>query len=131
MEVHYLLTLAIVGILLSLYALKVEGKAKKEKKYKALCDISKTITCSKIFLSKEGHFFGVSNAFLGLLFYFVIFLLAYSQQRFYIIFLSLFAVLGSVLLFLVSTFKLKKFCYVCTLIHLLNITILLVAYKAI
>tara|TARA_Y100000310_G_C20700757_1_gene829634 strand:+ start:3523 stop:3918 length:396 start_codon:yes stop_codon:yes gene_type:complete len=129
METHYLFTLAIFGVCLSLYALRVEGKAKKNKNYKALCDVNKTINCTKIFLSKEGHLFGISNAALGLFFYFTIFLLTYTQQRFYIIFLSLFAVLGSLVLLSISTFKLKKFCYVCTLIHLLNIFILIVAYN--
>ena len=41
-----------MGILLSIYAYYVETKAEREKGYKALCDFSATISCSKVFTSR-------------------------------------------------------------------------------
>ena len=45
-------TLCIVGILVCLYALKVELYKEKDNSYKALCDFNEWISCSKVFTSK-------------------------------------------------------------------------------
>lgn len=43
---------ATVGLLLSLYALYVELKHVQNPGYKAMCDISESMSCSHVFLSR-------------------------------------------------------------------------------
>lgn len=45
--------LCVVGITLSAYALHVEFSKMHNKDYKALCDISEHMSCSKVFTSKQ------------------------------------------------------------------------------
>jgi len=92
-EPHILLTLSLVGLLLSLYAYSVEQKATHFKKYKALCDINKHITCSAVLSSKYGHLLGFSNSLFGIFFYFLVFLLVYFEQFFLVLYLTFLAVL--------------------------------------
>lgn len=42
----------IIGLSLSTYAFYVETKAEGDKDYKAMCDISERMSCSKVFLSE-------------------------------------------------------------------------------
>lgn len=44
--------LSIIGIFLSTYALHVEIVKELDKNYKAMCDISASMSCSKVFTSK-------------------------------------------------------------------------------
>ena len=44
--------ICVVGIALSVYALHVEVSKSHNKEYKALCDISEHMSCSKVFSSK-------------------------------------------------------------------------------
>lgn len=42
----------LLGILLSLYAFHVEREHARDPSYKALCDVSSSISCSKVFGSR-------------------------------------------------------------------------------
>lgn len=42
----------LLGILLSLYAFHVERENARDPSYKALCDVSSSISCSKVFSSR-------------------------------------------------------------------------------
>ncbi len=46
-----LMTLAVVGILLSAYALYVDRKIDRKADYKAVCDINDRVSCSRAFKS--------------------------------------------------------------------------------
>lgn len=48
----------VMGILLSVYAYHVENSVHSDPTFKALCDISESMSCSKVFASRY-----VSNAF--------------------------------------------------------------------
>ncbi|CAH8628694.1 unnamed protein product [Heterobilharzia americana] len=45
----------IVGISICIYALHVEYSKESDKNYRAVCDISESISCSKVLTSKEYH----------------------------------------------------------------------------
>ncbi|MCH7568535.1 MAG: hypothetical protein IIA87_03865 [Nanoarchaeota archaeon] len=119
--------LAILGFLLSFYALYIEKKYEKSKKYKSLCDISEKVSCTKAFSSKYGKLFGLSNSVYGMIFYLVILLLSFYNIT-YIFYLSMLAVIGSVYLAYVLYFKLNNFCLVCSGIYLVNIILLIFSY---
>jgi vitamin-K-epoxide reductase (warfarin-sensitive) len=76
----------ILGICLSLYALYVEFQKELDTDYTALCDISETVSCSKVFTSEQGKiwsYLGVipkdslldqPNAAYGVVFYIMVIL---------------------------------------------------------
>ena len=120
---------AFIGLLLSAYALYVEKKTERSTSYKAACDISDKISCTKAFKSKYAKMMGLSNSLFGLFVYiFILALTLYGDERI-IFFLSAFAVLGSIYLAYISYFKLKNLCVVCTSIYLVNFLLLVFSYK--
>ena len=46
----------VLGIVVSLYALHVEVSKFEDKDFKAMCDISEAVSCSKVFTSKCVYF---------------------------------------------------------------------------
>lgn len=46
------LLVCLLGILLSIYAFHVEREKARDASYKALCDVSSSISCSKVFSSR-------------------------------------------------------------------------------
>ena len=122
--------IAIIGYLVSLYSFYVEKKS-KSKDYKALCDINDKMSCTKAFSSKYGKLFMVSNSTMGIVFYFIVFLLAYFNQINYVFYLSVLAIIGSICLAYLLYFKVKTICIVCTGIYLVNILLVIFSYRAI
>lgn len=47
-----MMAISCVGIMLSTYALHVEVAKEGNKSYQAMCDISSSISCSKVFTSR-------------------------------------------------------------------------------
>ena len=126
----YLISLAILGLLLSIYALSVEHKRSKNPKHKALCDLHERVSCSTVLSSPQGKLFGFSNAYLGLLFYTTLIALSLYSKTTHIYYLAILALLGSIYLAYTQYFKLKNFCLVCTLIYIINLTLLFISYSA-
>lgn len=116
--------LTLLALILSIYAYRVVSKTKKYKKYKPLCDISKNISCTKAFFSKEGSLTGIPNPIIGILFYSLLFLLAALSKYNLIFILSIPAVLGSIYFSYISYFKQRNFCLICSTIYIINILIL-------
>ena len=115
--------LALMGILLSCYALYVKRTAERYRKYKPMCDINGSISCTKAFLSKEGALTGLPNPIYGLAFYVIIFAATMYFQKELILYLSSIALIASLYLAYISYFKQKNFCLVCSSIYLINILI--------
>ena len=118
---------AVLGLILSIYALKVEYRLKHNGKYKPICDINKSVSCSKAFLSKYGKIGGISNSLGGIFYYSLIFLLASHNLNSYLIPLIWFAFLGSILLAYLSYVKLKVFCVICNAIYIVNLILFVLA----
>ena len=121
-----ILIISLIGFLLSCYALIVEIKL-KNKKYKAFCDFTEKMSCSKAFSSSYGRIALLPNSLYGIFFYLLILYLAYFNYLNYILYLSILSFIGSILLAYVSYFKLKNFCLVCTSIYIVNILLLIVS----
>ncbi|MBS3170987.1 hypothetical protein J4449_00065 [Candidatus Woesearchaeota archaeon] len=84
------------GLLISLYAFKIEYTLKRNKKYKALCEFNEKVSCFKAIKSKYGHLALVTLGFLG-----------------------------SIYLAYLSLIKLKTLCLICNSIYLINILLLI------
>jgi len=133
-----IIILAIIGILLSIYAYYIERKTRKNKHYHAVCDFNNTVSCTKAFSSKYGHTFGVSNSIGGIFFYFLILILVIlSIYNIYnlssiiinsIFYLTIISMIGSTYLAYASYFKLKNFCMICNAIYIINILLVVFSY---
>lgn len=120
--------ISIIGLLLSIYALYVERKNKREKLYKPICDISDKISCTKAFSSPYGKFIGLPNSLMGIIFYLIVIALAFYNQTQHLLYLSIVAMLGSLYLAYTSYIKMKNFCLVCSAIYLVNLLLLIFSY---
>jgi len=124
-----LIILAIIGIVLSIYALYVERKAKADMKYKAICDLSDRMSCSAAFRSDYGKiFFGIPNSAIGIAAYLVLLILALANLNQYIFYLSIIAVLATIYLAYALFIKLKNICLVCIGIYIINVLFLILSY---
>ncbi|KAK7087243.1 vitamin K epoxide reductase complex subunit 1-like protein 1 [Littorina saxatilis] len=129
--------LSMLGVLISVYSLYIEIRKEHDSSYRAACDFSENMSCSKVLTSKYARGFGVMakylgkdhllnarNCNLGIIFYIVhivvaVFfapplcapiLLMMSTSS---IFVSLY--LGSIL-----AFVLRDFCLVCVTTYVIN-----------
>ena len=119
--------LALIGVILSLYALKVEWIKKKIKNYNPVCNINEKISCTKAFMSKYNNVAGISNAWYGIFYYLIIIALGQYNLINYIFFLALFAFLSSIYLAYISYIKLKTFCLVCSSVYVINLLLLVIS----
>ncbi|MFH1917299.1 MAG: vitamin K epoxide reductase family protein [Nanoarchaeota archaeon] len=115
--------LATIGILLSVYAYYVEQHARRLRSYKALCDFSSKISCTKVFTSRYSKILGVSNSLIGVVYYAIVFVLSAGGVYSVLVPLTLLGVIASIVLAYLSYFRLKKFCVVCTGTYVINIAI--------
>ncbi len=124
------MVLALLGLLLSCYALYVEWKFHQKKKYHALCDISSAVSCTKAFSSPYGRLFKLPNAFYGVLFYVSVFLFAFYGLPTFVFYGAVLSMLATFVLAYLSYVKMKNLCLVCSSIYVVNILLLIFSYRA-
>ncbi|XP_010865864.1 vitamin K epoxide reductase complex subunit 1-like protein 1 [Esox lucius] len=139
------LLVCVLGILLSVYAFHVETEKSRDSNYRALCDISNSISCSKVFTSRWGRGFGLlgsifgndsamnqPNSVYGILFYVFQLLLGITVSAMAALILmttSILSVMGSLYLGYILYFVLKDFCILCVTTYALNFILLMLNYK--
>lgn len=128
---NFLLALSIIGLLISIYSKYIEKEKQNNKNYRALCDVSNSISCSAVLTSKYNKIFKIQNTILGILFYIIIIALAIKQEYNFIFILATLAFLFSLALAYIQFFKIKKFCFLCTLSYLINLLLAILSYSKI
>ncbi|KAL6463819.1 hypothetical protein MHYP_G00282100, partial [Metynnis hypsauchen] len=139
------LLVCLLGILLSLYAFHVESEKSRDANYRAMCDLSSSISCSKVFTSRWGRGFGLlgsifgnnsainqPNSVYGLFFYVFQLLLGMTVSAMAALILmttSIVSVMGSLYLAYILYFVLKDFCIICVTTYALNFILLVLNYK--
>ncbi|XP_068749952.1 vitamin K epoxide reductase complex subunit 1-like [Montipora capricornis] len=134
----------LTGIGLSVYALHVELSKAHNDDYKALCDISEHMSCSKVFTSKYGTGFGlvepllgknsplnVPNSIFGIIFYSMIVFLGVVGGKFaaWMMFLfSLLSCVGSVYLGYILFYILHDTCVVCISTYVVNACLFIINF---
>ncbi|XP_048768111.1 vitamin K epoxide reductase complex subunit 1-like protein 1 [Ostrea edulis] len=129
-----------IGTLLSVYALYVEINAEQDKNYRANCDISSTISCSKVFKSRWGKGFGLiglvigedhplnlPNSVFGIVFYTLQVALAFSSSSRLTslqLYTSILSNIASVYLGYILYFILRDLCVVCVSTYITNAVLL-------
>ncbi len=117
--------LCITGLLLSVYALVVERRL-RDRDYVPLCDVSKSVSCSKAFASSYGRLFGIPNSAVGLAFYLLVLLMDLLGFTFAVQSLATIAALGSLYLAYLSFIRLRNFCVLCTAVYAVNLLLFLI-----
>ncbi len=108
------------GFLLSAYAFIVERRYERDRKYRAACDLSRIISCTKAFSSRYGKLLGISNSIIGIGYYLMLSIFLVLDQKEFLIYLIFPAFFASLFLAYLSFIKMKNFCLVCTAIYLVN-----------
>jgi len=124
-----IILLAIIGLIISVYAYYVEKRIMANAAYKPACDINDTISCTKPLTSTYAKLFFVSNTLVGMLFYLAIGIAAYLDASTIALALSCAGVIMTVVLAYLLYFKVKAFCLVCTSIYLVNVLLFYAAIK--
>ncbi|XP_053114764.1 vitamin K epoxide reductase complex subunit 1 [Hemicordylus capensis] len=139
------LLLCAAGLALSVYAFHVETSKEKDAAYRAMCDISSSISCSRVFTSRWGRGFGLvasllgrqsafnqPNSIFGIAFYILQVLLGLSNSGLAAITLvgtSVVSIAGSLYLAYILFFVLHDFCVICISTYVLNFALLFLNYK--
>ena len=119
-----IIILSIMGLLISLCTRYLERSFEKDKNYKAFCDISLKVSCTRAFSSKHNKALGFRNSILGMLLYSVIIVLSILSLDKIILFISAISVVGS-FFFAYFQYKIRTFCTICTSTYIINILILI------
>lgn len=138
------MSFVVFGLAISFYAIMVEYKAKLDSEYVALCDLSPSVSCSKVLTSEYSRLFShlglvpkdsplnQPNTVYGILYY-VAFGVSYSQFRAYswgkLLLLALAATSLTLCAYLayILTVILADVCIVCYLTYLCNIVLFISA----
>ncbi|XP_067391376.1 vitamin K epoxide reductase complex subunit 1 [Emydura macquarii macquarii] len=139
------LALCALGLALSVYALHVETSRERDPGYRAMCDLSPSVSCSKVFTSRWGRGFGLvedllgkhsvfnqPNSIFGIVFYTLQTLLGCTPSTLAAVTLlgtSVVSIAGSLYLAYILFFVLHDFCLVCVTTYLLNGALLLLNCK--
>ncbi|XP_077971530.1 vitamin K epoxide reductase complex subunit 1-like [Styela clava] len=135
------LFLSLSGLTLSIYANYVSKAKQSSTDYEAFCDISESISCSKIFTSEYGAGFGflhhivgkdsplnISNSIFGILFYSLQIVGIFQNNRLLnkiLLWLSVVTVLMCIYLGYVLAYILHDFCVVCVTTYVINFCLLI------
>ncbi|XP_060678297.1 vitamin K epoxide reductase complex subunit 1-like protein 1 [Hemiscyllium ocellatum] len=134
-----------LGLALSLYAYHVETSKERDAGYRAMCDLSDSVSCSKVFTSRWGRGFGLlgsvlghnsvlnqPNSIYGLIFYLLQLLLSLTPSATAAIVLgatSVTSLAGSLYLAYILVFILHDFCLVCVTTYVLNLLLFVLNYR--
>ena len=123
-----LIVLSCLGLGISLYAAYAFAQLKKNPAYRAVCDISDKVSCTKTMVSPYGSCFGISLVYIALGFYALILGLVLLKAYALVFVLSLISVLVSGYLAYLQYWKMKLFCLICTSLYIINILLLMISY---
>lgn len=116
--------LASIGILLSVYALLVEHRARRPG-YRALCDLHEHVSCSRAFTSEYAHLAGLPNGVYGIAFY--IGVIATALLRPELLILLTVPALAATILLAALLVKIRNACVVCITTYTLNVVLFVIS----
>jgi vitamin-K-epoxide reductase (warfarin-sensitive) len=122
-----ILTLAIIGFLISAYTYFIEKQIKEKPNYKPVCDLSDRISCTKPMKSPYANLFYVSNSVIGGAYYIMIGVLTLLNMNQVLLLAAVCGCIISALLAYILYFKIKSLCILCTTLYVINVLILLFA----
>jgi vitamin-K-epoxide reductase (warfarin-sensitive) len=125
------LIIALIGLGITLYGIMVEKKVQEDSQYKAACDISDKVSCTRTFTSPYAKMFGFSNIW-ALFFYYCTIIALYLCKAYYFVFLTAAAgCIVSIFFAYILYFKIRTLCLICTSLYIVNAVLLYAAYMLI
>lgn len=125
----FVVFIAVIGLLLlCLYGVSIENKLTKDRSYKAVCDLSDIVSCTKTFRSPYSKLLGISNIYVGIAFYIGMIVGACFELRILLLIGSILALVGSVYLAYLQYYKIKTVCLLCTSIYIVNVLLFIGSY---
>lgn len=121
---------ALIGFCISLYTYLLEKKVKENPDFKPACDLSDRVSCTKPMFSPYANLFYFSNAFVGMLYYIVIIVLAMLDAPKFLVIATVGGIIVSGVLAYLLYFKIQSLCILCTSLYIVNIILLILALKA-
>jgi uncharacterized membrane protein len=127
--------IALIGIIITSYAIYVEHNAKKGRKF--MCDINDYMSCSAVLTSPyarmiklvfgldDNHILNVPNTYVGILFYLAVLVYPYVRipyQEYMLLLASILSLFACVVLAL-AMYKLGDTCIVCIATYFVNMAI--------
>lgn len=138
---NFLFVLTLLGFLASLISTYVHYRLLTETEYLSFCDVSSTVSCTTVYLSRFGSFGGVPVALIGTIWFGMIMLLLIAERLgpstyrasvpLYLFTLS--GAASAVILYLAfaSWFILGAICLLCVMVYLATIGIFVVSRRTI
>lgn len=115
-----ILIVCLIGLGLSLYGFFIEQKLQEDPHYKAVCDISDRMSCTKPFKSPYGALLKFSNSTLGIMFYSIMIACNALGLKTVLYYGAISACVASGVFAYILYAKVKSFCLICTSIYIVN-----------
>jgi uncharacterized membrane protein len=125
-----IIVLAVIGLIISIYGIMVERKLRQDNQYKAACDISDAISCTRPMLSPYGKMLGVSNIWACAYFYIAVLAAALFKIPLLMTLLISIGLVTTIIFAYILYFKIKSLCLICTSLYFINIALAITWYLA-
>ena len=122
--------IATIGLVISAYGITVEHQLQQDAEYKAACDISDAISCTRPFLSPYGKMLGISNIWASALYYCAMIMIAIMSLPTIALILAYAGVAVTIVFAYILYFKIRSLCLICTSLYAVNIALALACYFA-
>ena len=120
--------IATIGLVISVYGITVERKLQQDAQYKAVCDISDAISCTRPFLSPYGKILGISNIWASALYYCAMIMIAIMNLPMIALILAYAGVAVTIGFAYILYFKIRSLCLICTSLYVVNIALAIACY---
>lgn len=111
---------SLIGVALCLYGLHIQHRLRVNPNYKAACDLSDRVSCTQTFRSQYGALLGISNIYMGLLFYAGMAVCAFFSLTTLFKLGACGALVVSIYLAYLQYIKLRIVCLLCSSLYLVN-----------
>jgi uncharacterized membrane protein len=125
-----IIIIATIGLVISVYGITVERKVQQDAQYKAACDISDAISCTRPFLSPYGKMLGISNVWASALYYCAMIMIAIMNLPTIALILAYAGVAVTIVFAYILYFKIRSLCLICTSLYVVNIALAIACYFA-
>lgn len=123
-----IITLALIGLAISAYGITVERNLQQDAQYKAACDLSDTVSCTRPFLSTYTKLLGISNIWAAALYYSAILIFALLNLKAIVFIIACAGVAASITFAYILYVKIRSLCLICTSLYIVNIALVAACY---
>jgi vitamin-K-epoxide reductase (warfarin-sensitive) len=123
-----IIILAITGLIISIYGITVERKLQQDEQYKAACDISDMVSCSRPMLSPYNTMLGISNIWASACYYLVIIAIVLLNQPQLLMLITSAGVIVSIVFAYILYVKIRSLCLICTSLYIINVALAISSY---